>query len=134
MPSRRSSRRSARPSMAEPRRLSSREAGFEEALKGLLAFESAQDESVDRATAEILDAVRARGDAALLEYTARFDRWNPAGAADLEIPRAQAARALSALPHVERDALEHAAARIRSYHERQRQESWRTEEADGTVL
>jgi histidinol dehydrogenase len=120
--------------MAEPRRFSSRDAGFEETLRSLLAFEAAQDESVDRATAAILDAVRARGDAALLEYTARFDRWTPASAADLEIPQAHAKRALGALPHAQRDALEHAAARIRAYHERQRQESWRTEEADGTVL
>ena len=120
--------------MAEPRRLSTAAAGFDAALEQLLAFETAQDESVDRATAEILEQVRRRGDAALLEYTARFDRWTPRDAGALEVPIALARAALEALPAAERGALELAASRIRAYHERQRQESWRTREADGTVL
>ena len=120
--------------MAEPRRLSTLDAGFERELEVLLAFESAQDESVDRATAAILEDVRGRGDAALLEYTARFDRWQPRDAAALEVVPGEAGRALSALPPAEREALELAAARIRAYHERQRQESWRMREPDGTVL
>jgi histidinol dehydrogenase len=119
--------------VVEPRRLATRDAGFEASLEALLAFESAQDEGVERATAEILDAVRVRGDAALVEYTARFDRWTPDSAAALQVPLAQAQEALRALPTRERDALEYAAARIRSYHERQVQESWRIE-SDGTVL
>jgi histidinol dehydrogenase len=120
--------------VAEPRRLASTDAGFEAALAGLLAFEAAQDESVDRAAAGILDAVRARGDDALIEYTARFDRWTPRAARDLEIPLGEARAALSALPAAEREALEFAVERIRTYHQRQRQESWRVAEADGTVL
>ena len=120
--------------MADVRRLSSTAAGFEAELARLLAFEGAQDDRVDRDTAAILDAVRARGDAALIEYTARFDRWTPAGMAELEVPLADARRALEHLPAAEADALRFAAARIRSYHERQRQDSWRAEEADGTVL
>ena len=120
--------------MAEPRRLDSAAAGFEEALGRLLAFESAQDAEVERATAEILEAVRARGDAAVLEFTARFDRWRPASAAALEVPAPEARAALAGLPPAQRDALSVAAERIRAYHERQRTESWRTEEGDGTVL
>jgi histidinol dehydrogenase len=120
--------------VAEPRRLASDAPGFEAELEALLAFESAQDPAVDRAAAEILEAVRTRGDAALIEYTARFDRWNPASARALEVPLGEARAALAALPISERGALEFAAARIRAYHERQRLESWRAREDDGTVL
>jgi histidinol dehydrogenase len=116
------------------RRLDSADAGFERELARLLAFEAAQDESVDRTTAEILAAVRARGDAALIEFTARFDRWTPASAAALEVPAADARAALEGLPKAERDALAVAADRIRRYHERQELQSWRVEEGDGTVL
>jgi histidinol dehydrogenase len=120
--------------VAEIRRLATADAGFEAGFGRLLAFEAAQDDSVDRATAQILDAVRARGDAALVEFTARFDRWTPPSASALEVPMAQARAALDGLPRAEREALEFAAGRIRSYHERQRQDSWRATEADGTVL
>jgi histidinol dehydrogenase len=120
--------------MAEMRRLSSADADFDSRLESLLAFEGAQDEAVDIATAQILDAVRRRGDAALLEFTRRFDRWTPASAAALEVPMAQARAALEGLPGAERDALRFAAERIRVYHERQRQDSWRAREDDGTEL
>ena len=120
--------------MPDLRRLDSSAPGFDRELERLLAFEGAQDERVDRATAEILEAVRSRGDAALLEFTTRFDRWTPARAADLEVPLAEAKRALAALDREVREALEAAAARIRDYHERQKLESWTTREADGTVL
>ena len=120
--------------MAEARRLDSSAPGFDAELEKLLAFESAQDEGVERATTEILAAVRARGDAALLEYTARFDRWTPASAAALDVPLGDARAALRDLPAAEREALEFAAARIRAFHEHQQQESWRIEPGDGTVL
>jgi histidinol dehydrogenase len=114
--------------------LSTTDAGFEAELARLLAFEAAQDEGVERATAEILEAVRSRGDAALLEYTERFDRWRPASAQALQVPLADARAALRSLPTAEREALELAARRIRAYHERQALTSWRVEESDGTVL
>lgn len=120
--------------MVEPRRLATDQPGFEAEFERLIAFEAGQDEGVERATARILDAVRARGDAALIEFTARFDRWTPAAAADLVVPLERARQALAALPDAERGALEFAARRIRDYHERQRQESWRVREDDGTVL
>jgi histidinol dehydrogenase len=120
--------------VAEPRRLSTRDAGFEAAFGKLLAFEAAQDEEVDRATAAILDAVRARGDAALLEFTQRFDAWTPRSAAELEVPMEDARRALSQLPAREREALEFAATRIRDYHGRQVLESWSYEDREGATL
>jgi histidinol dehydrogenase len=116
------------------RRLATSSSGFAAELARLLAFEAAQDDGVERAVGEILAAVRARGDAALVEYTARFDRWTPQSPAALDVPLEVARGALRELPAAERDALEFAAARIRSFHERQRQESWRIDGGDGTVL
>ncbi len=78
--------------------------------------------------------MRESGDAALLECTRRFDRWSPAAAAALEIAPAEIRSARDALGANERAALETAAMRIRAYHEHQRQESWRMDEADGTML
>jgi histidinol dehydrogenase len=117
-----------------PRRLASDAPGFEAELARLLAYESAQDPGVEEATAAILEDVKDRGDAALLEYTARFDRWSPTSARALDVPPADARRALDGLAAEERQALETAAARIRTYHERQALASWRVEEADGTIL
>ena len=120
--------------MSGPRRLSSDAPGFEAALASLLAYESAQDPGVEEATAAILEDVKERGDAALLEYTARFDRWSPASARELDVSLPEARRALDGLAAAEREALETAAGRIRAYHERQALASWRVEEPDGTVL
>jgi histidinol dehydrogenase len=120
--------------MAEPRRLDSSAPGFEGELARLVEFEAALDATVEAACAEILAAVRARGDAALIDYTSRFDRWRPRSAAELEVPLSQAREALDALPSNQREALELATGRIRSYHERQLQDSWRAREADGTEL
>ena len=120
--------------MPEPRRLDSRDPGFATALDALLAFEAAQDDAVDRAVAQILDAVRLRGDEALLEFTRRFDRWNPGSASALEVDGAEARAALGRIGRPEREALETAAGRIRRYHEHQHLKGWRVEEPDGTVL
>src|SRR5512139_1100923 len=115
-------------------RLSTADAGFAAALTRLTALEASQDESVERAVAEILDAVRARGDAAVLDYTRRFDRIDATHMTALEISRGELARARDGIPVAEREALEAAADRVRRYHERQRAESWQYAEADGTVL
>ena len=120
--------------MPEIARLSTREPGFDARLAALTRLEASQDEAVDRAVAAIVADVRARGDAAVLEYTRRFDRVEAASVADLEIPRPERERALAGLDPAVREALGAAAARIRSYHERQRAESWSYAEADGTVL
>ena len=116
------------------RRLDTATPGFAEALGALIAFESAQDPDVDVAVAAIIHDVRARGDAAVLEYTARFDRLAAPSVAALEIPEAAMHDAFVSLPADQRDALTRAAARIRSYHERQRTSGWSFTEADGTEL
>lgn len=115
-------------------RLDARDAGFRDALTRLLAFDASQDESIDRAAAGILADVRQRGDAALLEYTQRYDRVQATSIDALEIPRADWEAALASLPAHQRNALEAAADRVRSYHVHQRAESWSYTEADGTVL
>ncbi len=120
--------------MALINRLDSRDPGFQSALTRLLAFEATEDESIDRAAAGILADVRTRGDAALVEYTQRFDRMPGATAATLEIPKTEWHAALSALPAAQRHALEAAAERVRSYHQRQRAETWTYTDAEGTML
>ncbi|HXF78879.1 MAG TPA: histidinol dehydrogenase [Usitatibacter sp.] len=120
--------------MPDPKRLATGDPGFEAAFVRLLAFEAAQDEGVESATAAILQDVRVRGDAALLELTERFDRWKPANAGELVVAPRAARAALEALPRDQREALELAASRIRAFHERQSLESWRVDGGDGTVL
>ena len=116
------------------KRLASSAPDFAARLAALLAFEAAQDPQVDTAVAAILADVKQRGDAALLEYTQRFDRVAAGSAAELEIGRAELQRALDDLPATQRAALETAAARVRAYHERQRAQSWSYTEEDGTRL
>jgi histidinol dehydrogenase len=114
--------------------LSTSDPDFEARLAALLAFENTQDASIDQAVAAILDDVRHRGDAAVLEYTQRFDRV-PAGAfSELHIQRQEIESAFERLPPARRDALVQAAGRIRGYHERQVAESWSYTDADGTRL
>ena len=116
------------------RRLSTTEADFDARLAELLAFESAQDPQVDAVVAAILADVKARGDAAVLEYTARFDGVNAKSLGELEIPAAELRAALARIPAARRDALEAAAFRVREYHEHQRAQSWGYTDADGNEL
>ena len=120
--------------MTDIQRLSTSDADFRERLAGLLAWESVSDDRVQQVVAEIIREVRARGDAALLDYTARFDRWSPASAPDLEIPRTRLEQALQRIPADQLRALEQAAARIRAYAEHQKVEGWSYLEPDGTLL
>ncbi len=120
--------------MPDIRRLATDQPGFAAELAALTALEAAQDDRVDGVVAGILADVKRRGDAALLEYTAKFDRVNVARAADLEVPRAELVRARDGLDATLRANLEAAADRVRRYHERQRAESWTYTEPDGTVL
>ncbi|HUH59093.1 MAG TPA: histidinol dehydrogenase [Candidimonas sp.] len=115
-------------------RLSTQSDQFQTDLRALLAFDASQDESIERATADILKHVQAQGDQAVLEYTRRFDRVSASSLAELEIQRGDWIAALNALPTDQRQALETAAERVRSYHDRQRMETWTYTEADGTVL
>ena len=120
--------------MLNIRRLDSQSAAFAGEMAQLLVFEAAQDPKVETLVRAILDTVKMEGDAALLNFTKRFDRWTPATAAGLEIDAATMQAALKNLPAAVRSALETAAERIRNYHQRQIQSSWQYTEADGTVL
>lgn len=116
------------------RRLSTNQADFDANLKALLAFETAQDDSIDAVVAGILKDVKARGDAAVLEYTNRFDKTDATSIAALEISKAELNAALDGLEANSRAALQAAADRVKSYHEKQLSSSWSYTEADGTML
>lgn len=116
------------------KRFFSGDADFKPRLDALLAFEGAQDESVDLAVAAILSDVKLRGDAAVVEYTNRFDRLAVQSMDELELSRDELQQALDGLPTNQRDALEAAAHRVRDYHERQPLQSWQYEDADGSLL
>jgi histidinol dehydrogenase len=116
------------------RRLKTTDGGFDAALDALTRYEAAQDEKVEAAVRAIIAEVRKRGDAAVLEYTRKFDRIQARTMAELAVPRAQLEAALGALPAAQAAALAEAAARVRAFHERQRAESWEFTEADGTRL
>ncbi|WP_313408561.1 histidinol dehydrogenase [Stutzerimonas kunmingensis] len=116
------------------RRLNAADADFARHLDHLLSWESVSDDGVNERVLEIIKAVRERGDAALVELTQRFDGLQVASMADLILPRARLEQALERITPEQREALEIAADRVRSYHERQKQDSWTYTEADGTVL
>jgi histidinol dehydrogenase len=120
-------------------KLDSTQADFKQSLDALLAFEAGTDQAIENAVTSILADVQARGDAAVLEYTNKFDRIPNGGAtsmAALEISQEELRTALAAIPAKQRDALQVAAQRVRAFHERQKQElnGFTYTEADGTVL
>ena len=114
--------------------LDANQSDFAQRLDALLAWESVSDQRVLNAVTDIVNDVRKRGDAALLEYTQKFDRVKAQSAAELVIPQARLQQALEKIPADQRQALEIAAQRVRVYHQHQKQESWQFTEADGTVL
>ncbi|MBC6907304.1 histidinol dehydrogenase [Saccharophagus sp. K07] len=116
------------------RRLQSSSPDFSQQLDSLLAWEAESHDAVEGAVKEILAAVRTRGDAAVVEYTNRFDQRDAKTVADLTLGRELLQQALARIPAEQREALEVAAERIRSYHEHQRQESWSYQTPDGTIL
>ena len=116
------------------RRLDSTDANFGATLARLTAFDTAQDEAIDTSVASIIADVRARGDAAVLEYTGLFDHVKAHSVAALEFSAADLKGAVDGLPAAQREALSVAAKRIRAFHERQRVDSWSFTEADGTRL
>lgn len=116
------------------KRLTTRDPDFTRQLAALLAYENAQDEGIEQAVAEILKAVRTVGDAAVLEYTRRFDHLQAKSMIELELPKRELEAALFNLPAGQREALEQAATRIALYHQKQLAASWEYTEADGTRL
>jgi histidinol dehydrogenase len=119
------------------RRLDTAAADFEAEFQRVLHWSAETDAAIETRVAEILADVRARGDLAVLEYTARFDGLQVQGMADLEIGHAELQAALLQITPAQRRALESAAARVRSYHERQLEacgRSWQYRDEDGTLL
>lgn len=116
------------------RRLNAADADFSRHLDHLLSWESVSDDAVNQRVLEIIQAVRSRGDEALVEYTQRFDGLEASSMADLILPRERLEQALTRITPAQCEALENAAQRVRSYHEKQKQDSWTYTEPDGTVL
>lgn len=116
------------------RRFSTTDQDFDQKLRALLAFDTAQDDGVDVVVADILRDVKQRGDEAVLEYTRRFDRLDAADMSELELSKAELQKALDNLPVEQRKALQQAADRVRIYHEKQLMSSWSYTEDDGTLL
>jgi histidinol dehydrogenase len=117
--------------------LTTASADFEQKFKARQHWSASQDAAIESRVAEILDDVQQRGDAAVLEYTARFDRMQKASMRELELTQAELKAAYEGLPASQRDALSSAAARVRSYHEAQKKacgESWSYRDADGSLL
>jgi histidinol dehydrogenase len=123
--------------VATPARLSTLESTFEQQFKARLHWSADTDAAIEGRVAEILADVQQRGDAAVLEYTARFDGLQAASVAELELSQAELKAAFDSIPSVQREALQAAAKRVRSYHEAQMKacgESWSYRDEDGTLL
>ena len=116
------------------KRLSTHSPQCQQELQALLAFETAQDPKIDQIVADICADVQRRGDAAVLEYTNRFDGTQAQTMADLTLSQDDLKAAFFRLPENVRTALQTAAERVQSYHQHQKQESWHYTDADGTLL
>ncbi len=120
--------------MANIKRLNASDDSFMAQLDALLAWDSVSDSSVNDTVNEVIRRIRAEGDAALLDFTNRFDGWQAGSVDDLCIPAAALEQAWMELDADRQQALQHAADRVRSYAGRQLMSSWEYEEADGTML
>ena len=123
--------------VAAPARLSTASATFEADFAARLHWSAEQDAAIEERVAAILADVQTRGDAAVLEYTQRFDGVQAQSMAALELSQAELKAAYDSLPAEQKDALTAAAARVRSYHEAQKKacgESWSYRDQDGTLL
>ena len=116
------------------KRLNTQDENFWPELKGMLEWETVSDQQVFDTVNGILADIRSRGDAALIEYTNRFDRMSVESMDQLEISQERLQQALQNIPADQRLALETAETRIRVYAEHQKMESWQFTETDGTVL
>ncbi|MCB2037907.1 MAG: histidinol dehydrogenase, partial [Ottowia sp.] len=123
--------------IAAPARLSTAEADFEAKFQARLHWSAEQDDAIEQRVKDILADVRTRGDAAVLEYTARFDGLQAGSMAALELKAAELKAAFDGLPPEQRAALEQAAARVRRYHAWQKKQGGETatyRDDDGTLL
>ncbi len=116
------------------KRLKTDQPDFERALRQAVDWDDSVDEQIQATVRDILQAVRRDGDAAVLRYTAQFDRLKAENVAQLEVSAERQQQALERIPQDQRQALHDAAERIRSYHEKQLPQSWEYQEANGTRL
>ncbi|OSZ74330.1 histidinol dehydrogenase [Hydrogenophaga sp. IBVHS1] len=122
---------------AEPLRLSTADTDFEARFQARLHWSSETDGAIEQRVADILADVQRRGDAAVLEYTERFDGLVAGDMAELELTQADFKSAFDGLPVAQREALQAATRRVRSYHEAQKKatgESWSYRDEDGSLL
>ena len=110
------------------------DADFNQQLDDVLAWDASIDGDVSKIVADILADVKKRGNAAVIEYTNKFDRMSLTDADEFELDKSQLQQALESIDGDQRKALETAASRIRQYAEHQKMESWSYTEEDGTVL
>ena len=123
--------------IATPAYLSTANATFEADFKARLHWSADTDAAIEEVVANILRDVQTRGDAAVLDYTNRFDGLTATTVASLELTQAELKAAFDAIPADQREALQAAAKRVRSYHEAQKKangESWSYRDKDGTLL
>ena len=123
--------------VASPVYLSTASATFEADFKARLHWSAQTDAAIEQRVADILLDVQQRGDAAVLEYTARFDGLSAASLSELELTQAELKAAFESLAPAQRHALQAAAQRVRTYHEAQKKasgESWSYRDDDGTLL
>jgi histidinol dehydrogenase len=118
----------------EIRQLDSQHKTFWDDMKALLAWESVSDDQVFSTVTEILSSVRTQGDAAVIDFTTRFDGMQVNAMSELEMPASALKEAFDGLPEGQKEALKIAAERIGRYAEKQKLESWQYTEEDGTVL
>ena len=116
------------------KRLTTTQADYQPQMDTLLAWEGVSDDQVNSTVREILKDIRLRGDEALVEYTNKFDRMNVSSMKELTFTKEQIEAAYKNVPADQREALETAAERVRSYHKHQIMESWSYTEDDGTLL
>lgn len=116
------------------RRLDTTHSDFDKDLSQLLAWDSVSDAGVAQVVADIIQAIRSQGDAALINYTNRFDRRQVADIDELIVVKTELDKALNSIPSEQKNALQIAAERVKRYHEKQKQDSWQYTEDDGTVL
>ncbi len=123
--------------IATPARISTAQSTFEAEFKARLHWSADTDAAIEQRVADILADVQKRGDAAVLEYTARFDSLEAPSMSALELTQVELKAAFDAIPAAQRDALVAAAKRVRTYHEAQKKangESWQYRDEDGTLL
>jgi len=116
------------------KRLSTTQTDYQQQMDTLLAWEGVSDEQVNSTVKDVLKNIRSRGDDALVEYTNKFDRMNVSSMQELIFTQEHIDAAYNNVPAEQREALEVAAERVRSYHKHQIMESWSYTEADGTLL